>query len=73
MFHVQNGLFFKRQENGDVQIIQTSDGLQIKADRSNVLFDQTMPVDSFASVVASMSRGGEGDGRFYKAREFLTE
>ena len=35
-----------------------------------VLLDVRIPAESWASIVASVSKGGESDGRFYKALNF---
>ena len=64
MFHVSDGLYFERLDDGSVRVS--------KQDSKNgeVIFTNTMDADSWASVVSSMSKGGEIDNRFYSAREF---
>lgn len=38
-----------------------------------VVLDVTFTPEEWASIVASVSRGGESDGRYYKALEFHGE
>ena len=38
-----------------------------------VMFDVTIPLDGWASIVASVSAGGESNGRFYEARRMHEE
>lgn len=72
MFHTQNGLFFHRiPETGSVRVIKTNDDGWPDAD--NVVMDEILTVESFASVVSSMSVRGEANGGFYAALDFLTQ
>lgn len=66
-FHVQDGLYFTRGENGAVTVTVTEAALNDSA----VLRSFTFDVDAFASVVASMSARGEENGGFYEAQRFL--
>ena len=66
MYHSEDHLFFDRKENGDVQIIK-KDGFD------NVLFQQTLPNDIWCSIIASVSKLGEEQGRWYKATYFHNE
>lgn len=76
MFHVDNFLFFGRLPNGDVRILKFKhrpadypDAERIYSP-TDVEFDTTVPVGSWPSVVAGVSKHGEGDGRFYTAQAF---
>lgn len=68
-FHVKDGLYFTRNDNGSVTITVTESG---HID-SPVLRSFDVGIDGFASVVASMSARSEEYGGFYAAREFLTD
>ena len=76
-FHSIEGLYFKRYPTGDVRILKTKQLLNGDTGKptgqSIVQMDMVLPFSIFASVVASMSKSGEGDGRYYKAAEFLAE
>ena len=60
-FHWQNGIYFKRLDDGAVEIVQESEK------PANYL---RIDADSWASIVASVSKQGEEQGRFYQAKEF---
>lgn len=76
MFHWQNELFFGRRVDGSVRILKLpavpSWEQWPKADDEypEALFDQTIDADSWASIVASVSAGGELFNRFYAAHDF---
>jgi hypothetical protein len=70
MFHAQNGLFFQR-DGETVRVVKTSDAKAPNG--SNVVMDESLTIESFASVTSSMSKSGERDGRFYTALEFLQQ
>jgi hypothetical protein len=75
-FHTQNGLFFRRLEDGSVRVIKTKDGRPPTIATEfggNVVCDETLTIHSFASVVSSMSARGEANGGFYDAMDFLTQ
>ena len=63
MFHVKDGLFFKRNDDGSVTIIKTSDGRE--PTESNVSFSETLDDGSWCSVVLSMSSFGERPGDWH--------
>ena len=67
-FHVQDGLYFTRGENGAVTVTVTESAHVDSAVLRSFTFDR----DVFASVVASMSARGEEAGGFYEAQAFLT-
>ena len=71
MFHYKDGLFFERQDDGSVNIIKTSDQKEPTAD--NVVFRTSVDSNGWASVVASVSKGGEENGRYYEALAFHNE
>jgi len=73
VFHVKNGLFFERQDDGGVRVIVTGDGLAIARDGGNVVFDQVMDASAWCSVIASMSAQGEDQGGFDRAKAFHEE
>lgn len=60
-FHAHEEWFFRREPDGSVTITYPSDG----GERTFVL-----DPDSWASVVASVSAGGETGERFQAARRF---
>jgi hypothetical protein len=61
MFHALNNLSFIRLDNGDVEIWKDRELLE------------TVPNGIWCSVVASMSKSGEVNGRFYQAKKFHEE
>ena len=66
MFHVNNGLYFKRFDDGSVLIVK-------KVDSSNdarTIFEQVLDADGWASVVASLSAYNETSISFQAARKF---
>ena len=67
-FHVKDGLYFNRLENG--YVVVTVDCCA--HDGSTTIRTFEIDVDGFASVVASMSARGEQANGFYEAKEFLT-
>lgn len=54
-FHQAKGLYFKREEDGSVTIRKASSA---KPDAPAV-FEQTIPSNEWASIVAAVSEGGE--------------
>lgn len=71
MFHTRNGLFFERLLNGMVRVVKTNDGKE--PGTTNVLFDDTMDKNTFASVIASMSISGETPVSYGRALEVLSK
>ncbi len=66
MIHFHDGLSFGRLPNGSVVIVKTenSGGVDIE------LFRTVIDPNGWASLIASVSLGGEGQGRFYAAQKF---
>lgn len=60
------GLYFERTADGAVKIVQQ----ERSGDVALPLFEVVVDADSWASIVASVSLGGEMDGRFYEAQRF---
>lgn len=76
MFHVENNLFFGRLDNGDVRVVMfkstPSEWPVVTRQYPRIFteFDFTLSASVWPSIVASVSKKGEGDGRFYKAQAF---
>jgi hypothetical protein len=73
MFHAQNGWFFSRNPDGSVVIEHRVYGTE-KNEVGELMYtvdakERILP-DAWASVISSVSAGGEVDYRFYAAREF---
>ena len=66
MFHVKDGLFFERIEDGSVRIVQRKDA----KDESPIVFETVIEKDPWASVIATVSKLGENYGRFFLAEKF---
>jgi len=66
MFHTKNGLYFNRNDDGSVTIIKNYNAIP----DSRKIFEEIIDADTWASVIASMSKSGEGDNRFYIAKIF---
>lgn len=84
MFHYNGGLFFGRRADGSVRVLKINEtGAPFRgtepwpqADgprREDARLDVTITADGWASIVASVSKLGEADGRFYKAQHFHNE
>jgi len=71
LFHSEDRLFFGRKENGDVIIIKK--GADAGGGFENIIFQQIIPNDIWCSAVASVSKLGEEQGRWYKAVGFHNE
>lgn len=66
-FHYKNGWYFKRRlEDGSVQVIKLDD-------KQNILTKAVIDVDSWASIVASVSAKGDTAEKFEAARKFHNE
>ena len=61
--HVSDGLFFDREENGNVTLTKT-DGKSPK-DGGRVIFTQTFDAGHWASIILSMSSFGERPGDWH--------
>lgn len=68
MFHSQKGLFFERLDGGSVRIRKTYDERDIRPD--NVIADVTLSDSEWASVVATLSYGGENATSYAAALKF---
>jgi hypothetical protein len=66
MFHVSDGLFFERLEDGKVRIRKTTDG----RDGSPVVFEQVIDAGSWSSVVLSMSAFDERPNDWHVFMEY---
>ena len=81
MFHWNDNMYFGRHYDGGVRILKFSaplnQGEWPKVTESyhdvNVILDVTIPASQWASIVASVSKSGEQDGRYYKAEKFHQE
>ena len=77
MFHWRNNIYFGRKADGSVRILafsvqpaewpQADDPPSVLA---NTYFDVSVDADSWESIIASVSAGGELFNRFYAARDF---
>ena len=71
MFHSKNGLFFCRlNDSGEVRIIKTRDGKMPDPDTNPPESAVTLTENEWASVVCSVSKGGEDHARWMRARRF---
>ena len=66
MFHVNNGLYFKRLDDGSVLIVKRTDSHP----DSPIVFEQIIDADSWASIVTSVSAYNETALSFQAARKF---
>lgn len=65
-FHWTDGVFFERTDDGSVKVTK---GGGFDTD-GETLF--VIDANSWASIVASVSAGGEGGGRYFRALSFHT-
>ena len=68
-FHYKDGWYFKRLEDGSVQVTKTAAGPQTE----NIVTQAVIDVDSWASIVASVSVKGDNAESFEAARKFHNE
>ncbi len=68
MFHAKDGLFFSRRPNGSVYIIKMADSKT--PDGFDFVADVILSESEWASVVSSVSAGGETSARWRQARLF---
>ena len=61
-FHSKNGLFFQRDEEGNVIVRKVTGG--------RVMFKETLDANSWASVICSVSSRGENADNFQIAKSF---
>ena len=66
MFHWRNGLSFGRMPDGSVLISKT----ELSGESEIETFRAIIDPNGWASIIASVSKGGEDDGRFYEAMRF---
>lgn len=66
MFHAKDGWFFTRLENGTVAIEKRKDAKET----SPIVSYATFTPDEWASIVASVSKTGEANRRFFQALSF---
>ena len=66
MFHAKKGWFFVRNENDSVTIFKRKEA---KEDAPVVSYGNFTP-EEWASIVASVSKTGEANGRFFQALAF---
>lgn len=66
-FHYKDGLWFKRNQDCSVTITQMKTA---QADETEILFKTTIDDNGWASIISSVSKQGEADGRFYRALEW---
>jgi hypothetical protein len=69
MFHSKNGLFFDRNQDGSVKIVVTKGKFPLDAP-DEILYQQSLDADTWASVVSTVSKEGETSETFQQAREF---
>ena len=69
-FHLEQGLFFKRLENGKVRIRKYKTA---HSKETEIIFEQVIDAFGWASIIGSVSNKGEGDGRFDIALQFHNE
>ena len=66
MFHLKEGWYFERLSDGSVMVTKRKDaGLE-----SPIVTRIVVPPEEWASVVASVSAGGEGNGGWKQALDF---
>lgn len=80
MFHYRDNLFFGRMSNGAVRMLkfaspprefpQADRGYMTEAGDDGVVLDAVIDSNSWGSVVASVSAGGEENGRYYEIMDF---
>lgn len=66
MFHVKGGLYFEKYADGKVGIVKR---LTANED-APIVFEEVLSEGSWCSIIASMSKHGEGNSGYYRARHF---
>lgn len=71
-FHAQKNLYFKRGDDGSVTVTKYRDDATVfdLEGGEKPVFAQTLDADTWCSVIASMSAGGEEDERWFAAGTF---
>lgn len=67
-YHEREGLFFERWSDGSVRVVKT-DG-KSPDDGGNILFEQRVPENTWASAVCAVSSAGENADRWQHIRHF---
>ena len=76
MFHYKESLYFGRKKDGSVRMVKFPSSQEkwpnADAERYELKpeFDIVIDTNAWASIVSSVSVGGEDNGRFYIARKF---
>ena len=74
MFNSGSGLYFEREDNGDVTIMQLYDNGEMSDPFGpHFTMKETLSADLWASIVSSVSAAGEENLRWYKAKTFHME
>jgi len=70
-FHYKDDLYFKRNKDHSVTIkkLAITYGMG-EAAYNGVIFEVTIDENGWASIIASVSKAGESNGRFYDALEW---
>ena len=66
MFHAHYGWFFERLDDGSVHIVKHESGNT----ETRIIAEAVFNANTWASIIASVSAGGEDDGRFFTAAGF---
>jgi len=66
-FHYKDGLYFERNDDHSVTITKMKYN---NITETEVLFQVTIDENGWASIIASVSKDGEENLRFYKALEW---
>lgn len=70
MFHAFDGLYFERLPDGSVRIVKTDGKHQPGQCAASEVVDMVLTSDTWASIISSVSAGGEEDYRWYLAKAF---
>lgn len=66
-FHWRDGWYFKRMQDGSVRVMRLA---KMVDGEEYIQTNLTIPPNEWASIVCSVSAGGEGDGRWDAAQDF---
>ena len=70
MFHAHDGWFFERQPDRSVRVVKRASAHDDAPIVVEGVFQANASNNEWASIVASVSRGGEEDYRFFAAEKF---
>lgn len=74
MFHLTDNLFFGRCPDGSVRVLKlptAPKGYPATSDEyPDAIFDVVIDPSGWASIIATVSAGGEEDLRFFAAKDF---